>query len=769
MLQFRRNGALLASLIVLAVLASACSTSGSIDRNVDGGVNDGGADGGMLDSDFDGVPDDEDPCSTTLVDAIQLMPGCSATDIIQDETHLVASIDDGIEEIRSIANVPPAILAGLDEARVALGVAVRAFVDDDPCAGVPGFEMVVDLINGAHMEMQDFLFELETTIPEYPVGAIFPDDVPAEASLYLIWTLHSAKLHHVMEDAMEASSLVSEICDQKMGTTMVEGVVQSIRDDLRVAVLRSGEVIFLGPNIVEEGEHRMGEGREVSIEATQLSDGILGTRMTTKASPFALLPGHLTYDKCLQLRVTLRGDIAGPDPLPLDGFRHDDGYYDFDRGTSIGAESRGCPTEDDLKGAGPGGVDMKFIYSFHLQLTYTEGLGQPRTRLMAFEHGDVNKPLREPILFPPNIDPAEPATLYITKRVTTCVVDPNLPQLGRYNPQNGEIGPAEPQWNCSDDMLLEFDSPTVYVRLPGYNCEVGYDDTVFTLEDDEPTTWQPASVDRVVPGDGLPTPANFEATGPKLVNGAPVAGSTITPNEPFAIYGNFSGKIWDSGLVAPHITGTRNGQPFTYLCSTPDLVRDGIDTIVQIGPPPEGACAFYRLPYPNGTSVHVNQGNGGTASHFVNDTQEWALDLSGQMGDPLVAARGGTVARVVNGITISCGGCGSDPGQDPCPPNCPAYGNHVAVQHQGGEVSWYMHLVSSGLQEGALIKRGDPIGALGTTGRSTGPHLHFQATATVLDGDGKTNWQTVPIRYEIDGYCEVPIEGQTYVSTNEPN
>ena len=765
MLRLRRQGAFLLSLI----LAAACTSSGSMGGDLDGGVDDGGVDGGTLDSDFDGVPDDEDPCPATLADATQLMPGCSATDIIQDERHLVAPIDDGIKEIRSIANVPPAILDGLDEARVALGVAVRAFVDDDPCMGVPGFETVVDLINGAHMEMQDYLFELETTIPEYPVGAMFPDDVPAEASRYLIWTLHSAKLHHVMDDAMEASSLVSQICDQKMGATMVEGVVQSIRDDLRVVVLRSGEVIFLGPNIVEEGEHRLSEGRRVSIEAIQLSDVLLGTRITTMPSPFIILPGHLTYDNCLELRVTLRPDIAGPDPLRLDGFLHDDGQYDFDRGTSVGAENRGCPTEEDLKGQGPGGVDMKIIYSYYLRFAYTDGLGQLRTRVMAFEHGDVNKPLREPILFPPNIDPAKPATLTASKRVTTCVVDPNLPELGRYNPQTGDIGPAEPQWNCSDDMLLELDNQTVYVRLPGYNCEADYDDTVFTLEDDEPEAWEPASVDRIVPGDGLPTPVTFEATGPKLVNGIPVAGSSIGFDEPFAIYGNFSGKIGDSGLAAPHITGTRNGQPFAYLCSTPDLVRDGVETIVEIGPPPEGACAFYRLPYPNGTSVPVNQGNGGTASHNVGGTQEWALDLDGDMGDPLIAARGGEVARVVNGITTSCGGCGSKSGQTPCPPDCPAYGNHVAIQHQGGEVSWYMHLVSSGLQEGASIKRGDPIGVLGTTGRSTGPHLHFQATASVLDGNGGTNWQTVPIRYEIDGFCEVPAEGQTYVSTTEPN
>lgn len=767
MLQLRRHGALLLSLVIPAVLAAACTSSGSDDSGLDGGVGGGGGNRGPLDSDFDGVPDDDDPCATTLADATQLIPGCSATDIIQDETHLIASVDDGIKEIRSIANVPPTILDGLEEARIAMGVAVRAFVDDDPCAGVPGFEMVVDLINGAYMEMQDYLFELETAIPGYPAGAMFPDDVPAEASRYLIWAVHSAKLHHVMDDAMQASSLVSQICDQKMGTAVVNGVVQSVRDDLRVAVLRSGEVIFLGPNIIEEGEHRMSEGRQVSFEAIRLSDVLLGTRLTTMPSPFIILPDHLTYDNCLQLRVTLRPDIAGPDPLRFDGFLHDDGYYDFERGMSLGAENRGCPTEEDLEGQGPGGVDMKIIYSYHLQLAYTDGLGQLRTRVMAFEYGDADTPLREPIVFPPNIDPTKPATLYISKVVTTCVVDPNLPETPEYNPEDGSFGSPQPQWDCSDEELLEFDDPTVFVREPGYNCDVDYDDTVFTLEDDEPTTWQPASVDRIVPRDGLPTPVTFEATGPKIVNGAPVAGSSVGFDEPFAIYGNFSGKLGVSGLAAPHITGTRNGQPFAYTCNTPSLVRDGVETIVEIGPPPEGACAFYRLPYPNGTSVTVNQGNGGTTSHNVGGTQEWALDLDGDEGDPLIAARGGTVARVVNGITTSCGGCGNF--GFPCPSNCPAYGNHVAIQHQDGDVSWYMHLVSSGLQEGAPIMRGDPIGILGTTGRSTGPHLHFQATASVLDSNNNVNWQTVPIRYEIDGFCEVPTEGQTYVSTNEPN
>jgi len=774
MLQFFRHGALLLSLVVLVVLAVACASSGSSDPGLDGGVGGTGGTRGPLDSDFDGVPDDEDPCATTLADATQVRPGCSATDIIQDERHLVAPIDDGIKKIQSIAGMPPTILDALDEARLALGVAVRAFVDEDPCAGVAGFEMVVDLIDGAHMEMQDFLFELETSIPPYPAGAAFPDDVPAEASRYLIWTLHADSLHHVMDDAMEASSLVSQICDQKMGTMMVNGFIQSVRDDLRVVVLRSGEAIVLAPNIQIEDEEPIGEGREVSFEVTQLNDAFLATRAQIHPAQVPLFR-HVTYDDCLSLRIVPRGDIAGPEPDPIDGYLHFAGHYDFEQGSSFGAENRGCPTPGDLAGQGPGGVDMKIIYSYQLLFVYTDALGQPRSRNVTFEFGDVNSALRAPVVFPPNIDPTIPGTLHMSKLKTTCFVDPNLPQLGRYDPQSGEIGPAEPQYDCSNKELLEFVSPTAFVRQPGYFCDAVYTQTVFAIEDDDTETWEQTQVDFADPKNGVPVPLTFSAIGSRIVNGAPVVGQEIRTNQPFAVYGAFSPhRTGFSGLVAAHATGTRSGLRFTYSCATPGLGRDAVEICGG------GGDAFYRLPYPNGTEVHVNQGNGGTASHNVDDVQEWALDLGGSQWDPVVAARGGTVVKRVGNIVENCGGCGEG-NNPPCPSSCPAYGNHVAVQHDDGEVSWYMHLVQDIAMQndpvvmvGQRIKRGDPIGKLGNTGRSGGPHLHFQATGTfqVPDGMGgfNDNWQTVPIRYEVQGAtCFVPSEGFDYISSNEPN
>lgn len=55
------------------------------------------------------------------------------------------------------------------------------------------------------------------------------------------------------------------------------------------------------------------------------------------------------------------------------------------------------------------------------------------------------------------------------------------------------------------------------------------------------------------------------------------------------------------------------------------------------------------------------------------------------------------------------------------------YGNAVRIKHPGGGESWYAHLAeASRLSVGTQVKRGEFIGRVGSTGRSTGPHLHFE-------------------------------------------
>ena len=52
-------------------------------------------------------------------------------------------------------------------------------------------------------------------------------------------------------------------------------------------------------------------------------------------------------------------------------------------------------------------------------------------------------------------------------------------------------------------------------------------------------------------------------------------------------------------------------------------------------------------------------------------------------------------------------------------------GNYILLDHGQGLNSFYLHLSKSFVHEGQLVKKGEVIGKVGTTGRSTGPHLHW--------------------------------------------
>jgi murein DD-endopeptidase MepM/ murein hydrolase activator NlpD len=55
------------------------------------------------------------------------------------------------------------------------------------------------------------------------------------------------------------------------------------------------------------------------------------------------------------------------------------------------------------------------------------------------------------------------------------------------------------------------------------------------------------------------------------------------------------------------------------------------------------------------------------------------------------------------------------------------YGNMVDIEHDAGLVTRYAHLSSIEVALGGFVAAGDMIGRVGSTGRSTGPHLHYEA------------------------------------------
>jgi len=60
------------------------------------------------------------------------------------------------------------------------------------------------------------------------------------------------------------------------------------------------------------------------------------------------------------------------------------------------------------------------------------------------------------------------------------------------------------------------------------------------------------------------------------------------------------------------------------------------------------------------------------------------------------------------------------------------YGNLVVIDHGAGYRSAYAHLSSRTVEEGAFVNRGEELGNVGSTGRSTGPHLHYEVRVNGL-------------------------------------
>ena len=63
------------------------------------------------------------------------------------------------------------------------------------------------------------------------------------------------------------------------------------------------------------------------------------------------------------------------------------------------------------------------------------------------------------------------------------------------------------------------------------------------------------------------------------------------------------------------------------------------------------------------------------------------------------------------------------------------YGNLVIVDHGAGDRTAYAQLSSRSVEEGAFVNRGEELGKVGSTGRSTGPHLHYEVRVNGLPGN----------------------------------
>ncbi len=93
------------------------------------------------------------------------------------------------------------------------------------------------------------------------------------------------------------------------------------------------------------------------------------------------------------------------------------------------------------------------------------------------------------------------------------------------------------------------------------------------------------------------------------------------------------------------------------------------------------------------------------ASSYLWSSVHTGLDMS--------APSGSTISSIANGVVTEVGYDGS-------------YGNKTVVTLEDGTELWYCHQTSFLVGVGDVVRGGEPIGSVGTTGNSTGPHLHIE-------------------------------------------
>jgi murein DD-endopeptidase MepM/ murein hydrolase activator NlpD len=131
----------------------------------------------------------------------------------------------------------------------------------------------------------------------------------------------------------------------------------------------------------------------------------------------------------------------------------------------------------------------------------------------------------------------------------------------------------------------------------------------------------------------------------------------------------------------------------------PTVAEESSDMDVDVGV--IEASTPFQLPFPCG-QVWAGQTR-------TNHSPQSSVDFNrlNDSGDTVVAAKAGTVTRVANAGNVS-------------------YGRWIEISHGSGYTTRYAHLSAQSVHVGQQVSQGQKIGNVGSTGGSTGPHLHFE-------------------------------------------
>ncbi|MEH2071873.1 MAG: M23 family metallopeptidase [Nostoc sp.] len=250
-------------------------------------------------------------------------------------------------------------------------------------------------------------------------------------------------------------------------------------------------------------------------------------------------------------------------------------------------------------------------------------------------------------------------------------------------------------------------------------------------------------------GDTLSVEINLDnqenGTNPTVSNGkntypafkiAPNQYRAFVPTTPLEKSGKRSFRVTGDGQVQNLAVNVQNRKfPVQHITLPPG--KAGVDaTEYEL----KRVAAFKALETPekywNGVFLRPNAGRMSTNygvrryynGKFAEDYYHRGLDYAGAAGSAVIAPAAGRVAlvgRVSQGFRI--------------------HGNVVGIDHGQGVTSIFMHLSRINVKEGDFVKAGQLIGAVGSTGAATGPHLHWGLYVNGVSVD-PTPWRTKVVK-----------------------
>jgi murein DD-endopeptidase MepM/ murein hydrolase activator NlpD len=168
-----------------------------------------------------------------------------------------------------------------------------------------------------------------------------------------------------------------------------------------------------------------------------------------------------------------------------------------------------------------------------------------------------------------------------------------------------------------------------------------------------------------------------------------------------------AGKPTETGVGGPFVPAKLTGNPaaFERQIQRIQLARSNLDrltkTLVAI---PLRQPVSGDVDTSSNFGMRIDPFNGRPAMHT-------GIDFRGDAGEP--------IRSTGNGKVVAAGWSGG-------------YGRLVEIDHGNGLSTRYGHLSQILVRAGQLVKAGQVVGRMGSTGRSTGPHLHYE---TRVDGD----------------------------------